>query len=90
MGMVQPQTTVRCGTLSQDSPGPARRVPGVCLQEPRGAASVGAAPSRLTAPRPPGARQVREAVGRFQRTGCHDLSPPFDDKPQISILAERC
>lgn len=44
VGMVQLQTTVRCGALSQDSPGPAQRASGVCLQGPRGAGSVGAAP----------------------------------------------
>lgn len=30
--------------LSQDSPGPAKRAPGVCLQELRGADAVGASP----------------------------------------------
>ena len=30
--------------VSQDSPGPAERAPGVCLQELRGAAAVGASP----------------------------------------------
>lgn len=52
--MVQPHTTVRRGALSRDSPGPARRAPGVCLQEPRGAGSVGAAP-------PPAAAQASGA-----------------------------
>lgn len=43
-GAATHRMAVRCGALSQDSPGPAKRAPGVCLQEPRGAAAVGASP----------------------------------------------
>lgn len=75
--MVQPHTIVRCGSLSQDSPGPAKRAPGVCLQEPRGTDAVGGHSPTLWRLEPPGSSPGAEAVGRFQRTGCHDLSPHF-------------
>lgn len=75
-GAATHRMAVGCGALSQDSPGPAERVPGVCLQEPREADTVGA----TARPPEPGASRGSagaDAAGRFQRTGCHDLSPHF-------------
>lgn len=62
--MVQPHTTVSWGALSQDSPGPARRAPGVCLQEPRGADVAGSTP-RPPAPQASRGSPGAEAEGRF-------------------------
>lgn len=83
---------VTCGALSQDNPGPARRAPGVCLEEPRGADAVGDTPSPAwpPTPPPPGALQVRRQRAHFRGRAVRICLPTLDDKSQIHISAERC
>lgn len=73
--MVQPHTTVRCEVLTQDSPGPVKRTPGVCLQEPRGADAVGGRFPTHWRPEPPGALQVQRQRAGFRDRLSQSVSP---------------
>lgn len=63
---MQPHTTIRRRALSQDSPGPAKKAPGVCLQEQSGSGVVGGRSSARLCPEPPGALQVRRQRAGFR------------------------